>query len=110
VDGLGTPDPTNQDQLLIHPTGTFHNRPSADTRVPNFFLSGDYVAVDIDLATMEGANASARAAVNALLDRDGSPAQRCTVLPMYRAPEVESFKRHDLWRYRLGLRNVFDLG
>ncbi|MFD5511202.1 FAD-dependent oxidoreductase [Streptomyces sp. NPDC127051] len=110
VDGLGTPNPTNQDQLLIHPTGTFHNRPSADTRIPNFFLSGDYVAVDIDLATMEGANASARAAVNALLEHDGSTAQRCAVLPMYRAPEVESFRRHDLWRYRLGLRNVFDLG
>ncbi|ROQ94947.1 uncharacterized protein with NAD-binding domain and iron-sulfur cluster [Streptomyces sp. 2132.2] len=110
VDGLGTPNPTNQDQLLIHPTGTFHNRPTAGTRIPNFFLSGDYVAVDIDLATMEGANASARAAVNALLERDGSSAQRCAVLPMYRAPEMESFKRHDLWRHRLGLRNVFDLG
>ncbi|MFF4297392.1 FAD-dependent oxidoreductase [Streptomyces vinaceus] len=110
VDGLGTPNPTNQDQLLIHPTGTFHNRPTAGTRIPNFFLSGDYVAVDIDLATMEGANASARAAVNALLERDGSAAQRCAVLPMFRAPELESFKRHDLWRHRLGLRNVFDLG
>ncbi|MGW0395984.1 hydroxysqualene dehydroxylase [Streptomyces sp. NPDC003042] len=110
VDGLGTPNPTNQDELLIHPTGTFHNRPSAGTRVPNFFLSGDYVAVDIDLATMEGANASARAAVNALLEREGSVAARCVVTPMYRAPELESAKRHDLWRYRLGLRNVFDLG
>lgn len=110
VEGLGTPHPTNQDQLLIHPTGTFHHRPSADTRIPNFFLSGDYVAVDIDLATMEGANASARAAVNALLEKDGSAAGRCAVLPMYRAPEMESFKRHDLWRHRLGLRNVFDLG
>ncbi|MET9958651.1 FAD-dependent oxidoreductase [Streptomyces sp. NPDC006326] len=110
VDGLGTPDPTNQDQLLIHPTGTFHNRPSAGTRIPNFFLSGDYVAVDIDLATMEGANASARAAVNALLDREGSAAQRCLVAPMYRAPELEPSRRHDQWRYRLGLRNVFDVG
>ncbi|MBW5486883.1 hydroxysqualene dehydroxylase, partial [Streptomyces bambusae] len=110
VDGLGTPNPTNEDQLLIHPTGTFHNRPSAATAVPNFFLSGDYVAVDIDLATMEGANASARAAVNALLDREGSPAPRCTVQPLYRAPEIEALKRHDRWRYRLGLRNVFDLG
>ncbi|MFE2169930.1 FAD-dependent oxidoreductase [Streptomyces sp. NPDC059447] len=110
VDGLGTPNPTNQDQLLIHPVGTLHNRPSAGTRVPNFFLSGDYVAVDIDLATMEGANASARAAVNALLDRDGSPSARCVIRPLYRAPEVESAKRHDLWRYRLGLRNVLDLG
>ena len=60
VDGLGTPNPTNDDELLIHPVGTFHNRPQAGTRVPNFFLAGDYVAVDIDLATMEGANASAR--------------------------------------------------
>ncbi|MFE1410074.1 FAD-dependent oxidoreductase [Streptomyces sp. NPDC058746] len=110
VDGLGTPNPTNQDELLIHPVGTFHNRPSAGTRIPNFFLSGDYVAVDIDLATMEGANASARAAVNSLLDRDGSPSARCTVQPLYRAPEVEPAKRHDLWRYRLGLRNVLDMG
>ncbi|MFF9979299.1 hydroxysqualene dehydroxylase [Streptomyces erythrochromogenes] len=110
VDGLGTPNPTNQDELLIHPVGTLHNRPSAGTRVPNFFLSGDYVAVDIDLATMEGANASARAAVNSLLERDGSTAPRCTVRPLYRSPEMESAKRHDLWRYRLGLRNVFDVG
>ncbi|WP_241253434.1 FAD-dependent oxidoreductase [Streptomyces sp. W1SF4] len=110
VDGLGTPQPTNQDELLIHPTGTFHDRPSAGTRVPNFFLSGDYVAVDIDLATMEGANASARAAVNALLDRDGSGAARCAVIPRHRPAELEAAKRHDLWRYRLGLRNVFDLG
>ncbi|MFG2973724.1 FAD-dependent oxidoreductase [Streptomyces sp. NPDC048331] len=110
VDGLGTPHPTNQDELLIHPVGTLYNRPSAGTRVPNFFLSGDYVAVDIDLATMEGANASARAAVNSLLDRDGSTAARCTVHRMYRAPELEAVKRHDRWRYRLGLRNLFDLG
>ncbi|MFB7263736.1 FAD-dependent oxidoreductase [Streptomyces nojiriensis] len=110
VDGLGTPHPTNQDELLIHPVGTLYDRPSAGTRIPNFFLSGDYVAVDIDLATMEGANASARAAVNSLLDRDGSDAPRCTVRPMYRAPELEPAKRHDRWRYRLGLRNVFDLG
>ncbi|MFE7181565.1 hydroxysqualene dehydroxylase [Streptomyces erythrochromogenes] len=110
VDGLGTPNPTNQDELLIHPVGTLPNRPSAGTRVPNFFLSGDYVAVDIDLATMEGANASARAAVNSLLDRDGSTARRCTVRPLYRSPEMESAKRHDLWRYRLGLRNIFDVG
>ncbi|NUK96643.1 FAD-dependent oxidoreductase [Streptomyces lunaelactis] len=110
VDGIGTPNPTNEDQLLIHPVGTFHNRPRAATQIPNFFLAGDYVAVDIDLATMEGANASARAAVNALLDRTGSTAARCTVTPLFRAPEVELMKRHDRTRYRLGLRNAFDLG
>ncbi|MFD4143594.1 FAD-dependent oxidoreductase [Streptomyces sp. NPDC058572] len=110
VDGLGTPNPTNDDELLIHPVGTFHNRPQAATAIPNFFLAGDYVSVDIDLATMEGANASARAAVNALLDRDGSAAARCTITPMFRAPELEILKRHDRIRYRLGLRNALDLG
>ncbi|OEJ56227.1 FAD-dependent oxidoreductase [Streptomyces agglomeratus] len=110
VDGIGTPNPTNEDELLIHPVGTLHNRPSAATRIPNFYLAGDYVSVDIDLATMEGANASARAAVNALLDRAGSAAPRCTVTPLFRPPEIEFLKRHDRTRYRLGLRNALDLG
>ncbi|MFG3497429.1 FAD-dependent oxidoreductase [Streptomyces sp. NPDC047928] len=110
VDGLGTPHPTNEDELLIHPVGTFHDRPSAATRIPNLFLAGDYVSVDIDLATMEGANAAARQAVNALLDRTGSGAARCSVRPLFRAPEIEELKRHDRVRYRLGLPNALDLG
>ncbi|MFV0126823.1 FAD-dependent oxidoreductase [Streptomyces sp. HMX112] len=110
VDGIGTPNPVNEDELLIHPVGTLHDRPSAATKVPNLFLAGDYVTVDIDLATMEGANASARQAVNALLDRTGSSAPRCTVRPLFRAPEIEALKRHDRTRYRLGLRNALDVG
>ena len=110
VDGLGTPHPVNDEQLLIHPAGTFHHRPRSATKIPNLFLAGDYVAVPIDLATMEGANSSARQAVNALLDRSGSTAQRCTVTPLYRAPELEPFRRHDRTRYLLGLPNAFDIG
>ncbi|MEV0112268.1 FAD-dependent oxidoreductase [Streptomyces sp. NPDC050844] len=110
VDGLGTPNPTNEDELLIHPVGTFHNRPSAETKIPNLYLAGDYVAVPIDLATMEGANTSARQAVNAILERVGSDAERCTVTPLYRVPAVELLKRHDRTRYRLGLPNALDLG
>ncbi|MEV7416262.1 FAD-dependent oxidoreductase [Streptomyces sp. NPDC089919] len=110
VSGLGTPDAANEDELLVHPVGTLYDRPTAATRVPNLFLCGDYVAVPIDLATMEGANSAARAAVNALLDRTGSGAQRCTVTPMYRPPELEPLRRADRLRYRLGLRNALDLG
>ncbi|MET8677395.1 FAD-dependent oxidoreductase [Streptomyces sp. NPDC004647] len=109
VDGIGTPDPRNDEQLLIHPTGTWFNRPTSRTKIPNLFLAGDYVAVDIDLATMEGANAAARQAVNALLDAAGSASPRCAVKPLYRAPEFEGLKRHDEFRYGLGLRNAFDL-
>ncbi|MFG3281832.1 FAD-dependent oxidoreductase [Streptomyces sp. NPDC048111] len=110
VSGTGTPDPRNEDELLIHPTGTFHNRPSAATRIPNFYLAGDYVAVPIDLATMEGANTSGRLAANALMDRAGSKAARCTVTPLYSAPELDFLKSTDRLRHRLGLPNVFDLG
>ena len=41
-------------------------------RSRNLFLAGDYVQTDIDLATMEGANESARAAVNAMLEEPAS--------------------------------------
>lgn len=110
VTGLGGPDPQNREQLLIHPTGTLYNRPSARTAVPNFFLAGDYVHTDVDLATMEGANESARRAVNALLDADGSTAERCHLWELFRPPEMEPLKRIDDVRYRLGLPNTFDLG
>ncbi|MFI7410991.1 FAD-dependent oxidoreductase [Streptomyces sp. NPDC049627] len=110
VTGLGGPDPRNREQLLIHPTGTLYNRPTARTRIPNFFLAGDYVRTDVDLATMEGANESARLAVNALLDADNSGADRCEIWELYRPPELESLKRVDEVRYKLGLPNTFDLG
>ncbi|MFB6962594.1 FAD-dependent oxidoreductase [Streptomyces sp. NPDC056309] len=110
VTGLGSPDPHNREPLLIHPTGTLYNRPSAKTAVPNLFLAGDYVRTDVDLATMEGANESARRAVNALLDQDGSDAERCRIWELYRPQELEPLKRIDKIRYRLGLPNTFDLG
>ncbi|MFI6565370.1 FAD-dependent oxidoreductase [Streptomyces sp. NPDC050534] len=110
VTGLGGPDPQNREQLLIHPTGTLYNRPSARTGVPNFFLAGDYVRTDVDLATMEGANESARRAVNALLSADNSDAPPCAIWELYRPPEMEPLKRVDEVRYKLGLPNTFDLG
>ncbi|MEV7391443.1 MULTISPECIES: FAD-dependent oxidoreductase [unclassified Streptomyces] len=110
VTGLGGTDPQNREQLLIHPTGTLYHRPSARTAVPNFFLAGDYVRTDVDLATMEGANESARRAVNALLDADASDAERCHIWELFRPPEMEPLKRVDELRYRLGLPNTFDLG
>ncbi|WP_329571353.1 hydroxysqualene dehydroxylase [Streptomyces sp. NBC_01361] len=110
VTGLGGPSPRNREPLFIHPTGTWHNRPTARTAVPNLFLAGDYVRTDVDLATMEGANESARRAVNALLDQDGSDAERCRIWELYRPPELEPLKRVDETRFRLGLPNTFDLG
>lgn len=97
VTGLGGPAPRNCERLLIHPTGTLHNRPTARTAAPNLFLAGDCIRTDVDLASGEGANEAARLAVNALLDADNSDAERAWEL--YRPV-----------RYRLGLSNTFDLG
>ncbi|MBH5333630.1 FAD-dependent oxidoreductase [Streptomyces pactum] len=110
VDGIGGPNPTNDEQLLIHPAGTLHHRPTSRTAVGNFFLAGDYVRNDMDLATMEGANETGRQAVNALLDADGSSAERCRVQTLHQPPELARLKRTDEARFNLGLRNLFDVG
>ncbi|MCP3803153.1 FAD-dependent oxidoreductase [Allokutzneria sp. A3M-2-11 16] len=110
ITDIGSPGGTRNDEpLLVHPVGTWANRPTAKTRIPNYFLAADYVRNDIDLATMEGANEAAREAVNALLDAAGSAKPRCEVQTLYRPPEFELLKIQDGVNYGLGLPNVFDL-
>ncbi|MFI9815967.1 hydroxysqualene dehydroxylase [Saccharothrix variisporea] len=107
--GLGGPNPTNADELVVQPVGTWYRRPTARTAVPNLFLAGDYVRAPLNAACMESANSSARLAVNALLDRAGSPAPRAVVHELHRVPEFELLKTEDLLNYRLGLPNTFDV-
>ncbi|MFC7307105.1 FAD-dependent oxidoreductase [Streptomyces monticola] len=109
MSGLGTPHARHDEPLLIHPTGTWDNRPDAATALHNLFLAGDYVRTGVDVASMEGANESARAAVNALLDAAGSPAGPCRVWDVYRPPELQALRDMDARRHRLGLPNMFDL-
>src|ERR687897_3829764 len=74
------PNPTgaaNLEPLLINTAGSWADRPEAVTRIPNLFLAADFVRTHTDLATMEGANESARRAVNGILDATGSRAPRC---------------------------------
>src|SRR5215210_4927313 len=100
---------SNDEPLLVNTIGSWDKRPKAATRVPNLFLAGDYVQTNVDLATMEGANESGRAAVNALLDASGSKAQRATMYSLYVPPEFEAAKRADAELYRRGQPNVLDL-
>jgi uncharacterized protein with NAD-binding domain and iron-sulfur cluster len=72
------------------------------------FLAGDYVQTNVDLATMEGANESGRAAVNALLDASGSKAPRVRMFSLYDPPEMEPLKRADAELYRAGQPNALD--
>ena len=98
----------NHERLLVNTVGSWPKRPAAKTEIPNFFLAGDYVQTDIDLATMEGANESGRAAVNALLDAAGSKATPATMYKLYDPPEYEPAKRTDAELYAAGLPNAMD--
>jgi uncharacterized protein with NAD-binding domain and iron-sulfur cluster len=94
---------TNLEPLLINNAGSLAYRPDAITEIPNFFLASDYVKTYTDLATMEGANEAARRAVNGILDRSGSNAQRVPIWgftePEFFAPLIE----YDRLRFRMGL-------
>jgi uncharacterized protein with NAD-binding domain and iron-sulfur cluster len=99
---------TNDEPLLVNTVGTWEKRPKPATKLPNLFLAGDYVQTNIDLATMEGANESGRAAVNALLDASGSKAERVKMFQLYREPELEAAKQADAALYRAGQPNALD--
>jgi uncharacterized protein with NAD-binding domain and iron-sulfur cluster len=77
----GVPLKINAEPLLINRSGSRALRPTARTQISNMFLAGDYVLTYTDLATMEGANESARAAVNEILLASGSPARPCEIWP-----------------------------
>jgi uncharacterized protein with NAD-binding domain and iron-sulfur cluster len=95
--------PVNLEPLLLNTRGSWQYRPESETSLPNLFLASDYVRTHTDLATMEGANESARRAVNALLGAAGSRGRRCKVWPL-REPRVFAPLRWlDRRRFRKGL-------
>ena len=100
---------TNATPLLVNTVGTWEKRPKPATDVPNLFLGADYVQTDVDLATMEGANESARHAVNAILDASGSNAERVQTWTLYDPPEFEGAKAADRELYAQGQPNALDL-
>ncbi|MDX6738324.1 FAD-dependent oxidoreductase [Actinocorallia sp. A-T 12471] len=100
---------TNDEPLTVNTIGSWRDRPEARTGVPNLFLAGDYLRTHTDLATMESANESARAAVAALLDAASSPSAPPPVWPLYQPPQLDALKRLDAARFARGLPHVLDL-
>jgi uncharacterized protein with NAD-binding domain and iron-sulfur cluster len=99
----------NDDPLFISTRGVWADRPQAATAIPNLFLAADYVQVNIDTATMDGANEAGRRATNAILDAAGSSAQPAAVRDLYRPPELEPFRRADEELWRQGRPNALDV-
>jgi uncharacterized protein with NAD-binding domain and iron-sulfur cluster len=100
---------TSTEPLLINTAGAWANRPDAATAIENLFLASDYVRVDIDLATMEGANEAGRQAANAILDRSGSHAAKATIGTLWESPAMDITKHLDAQLYRAGQPNELDL-
>ncbi|WP_053923097.1 hydroxysqualene dehydroxylase [Streptomyces chattanoogensis] len=108
VIGPGTPAVANDTPLFVQSPGSWDDRPASRTGIGNLFLAGDWVRTNINVSTMEGANAAARQAVNALLDADGSTADRCTLGELHVPPEFAAHKEADRERYRKGLPHLLD--
>jgi len=100
---------TNETPLLVNTVDSWRDRPTAVTGIPNLLMTGDFVRTDIDLATMEGANESARTAVNAILDKAGSGAERAATYQLFDPPEFKLLKQVDAQLYRAGLPNALDV-
>lgn len=94
---------TNAEPLLVNRVNTWRLRPEAATAIPNLFLAADYVRTHTDLATMEGANEAARTAVNGLLDRSGSKAERCRIWDLHEPDALKPLRAYDRARYQAGL-------
>ncbi len=92
---------TNAEPLLINTKGSWANRPDAVTAIPNFFLAADFVRTHTDLATMEGANEAARAAVNGILRATGSNRPQCAVHTLAEPWVLWPFRQLDRLRWKL---------
>ncbi|MBF6330699.1 hydroxysqualene dehydroxylase [Nocardia transvalensis] len=99
----------NATPLLVNTVGSYDHRPDARCAIPNLFFGGDHVRSHIDLATMEGANESGRAAANAILDANDDPSPRAAIFPLVSPPIFESAKRIDADRYRAGLPHILEI-
>jgi uncharacterized protein with NAD-binding domain and iron-sulfur cluster len=88
--------------------GSWYDRPEVASKIPNLFLAGDYVKVDFDISSMEGANEAARRAVNALLERAGSQHTPVRVYNAHLPPEWSALRDLDDQRYARGQPNLFD--
>lgn len=99
----------NDEPLIVSEVGSWAQRPEPATAIDNLFLASDYVRDNLSCATMEGANETAKRAVNALLEAAGSDEDACTVHDLYVPPGFDLLRKHDDTRYRLGLPHLLDL-
>lgn len=109
ITGEATPNPANDEPLLVNTVSSWWDRPDSTTKVPNLFLAADYVRSSVNLATMEGANEAGRAAANGILAASRSSASRAVIKKLHEPLPSQLLWAEDDLAYDLGLPNAFDL-
>jgi hypothetical protein len=64
--------------------------------------------VNVDLATMEGANEAGRQAANAILAASGSNATPAMLGKLWQPAQLDSLRQVDQERYKAGQPNLLD--
>ena len=105
---VGPTGVTNSGRLLIHPPGSWHDRPEATLGIPNLFLAADYVRTSIDLASMEGANEAGRRAARGVLRRFGGDDTSVKLFDFEMLERFEHLRRVDRGLHAVGLPHLFD--
>jgi 15-cis-phytoene desaturase len=100
----------NAARLLVHPPGSWHQRPGATLTLPNLFLAADYVQTSVDLASMEGANEAGRRAARGVLRACGLDDSRVKLFSFEALDRFGALKAIDRRLHRAGLPHLFDLG
>jgi len=99
----------NKTPLLVHPPSSYRLRPHAETAIENLMLAADYVATHTDLASMEGANEAARAAVAAIGRAvTGDPAFPTGIRPLSDGPVLAAAQELDRRLFRAGHRHAME--
>ena len=99
----------NASRLLIHPPGSWANRPEVASVIPNLTFAADYVRTHTDLATMEAASEAGRRASNVILERERSSAARAGVWPLVEPPIFAPWRQLDAELYRMGRPHIFEV-
>ncbi|MEZ5322797.1 MAG: NAD(P)-binding protein [Microthrixaceae bacterium] len=102
----------NSDRLLINVAGTWSARPTAATSVENLFIAGDYVRTQVDFASMESADESARWVAHGITTLDhevGLPAPGGLTDPPEVAGMLRCCRAVDRVLHSAGLANPLEL-
>jgi hypothetical protein len=90
--------PHRDEPLLLSDVGAWDNRPEAATRIENLYLAGDFCRSEIDIASVEGAIASAVTASRAIAERVARGIPLTGVVPPTLSPPECDFDRVQEYR------------